>query len=95
MHVDAAGEQVLSLRIDDAIADGSLAALRARVDLFGLHLAKLDVRVHARAVHEPDEPLRRLLTAAGDAQRRHGTFKGPASRPGAASCAACRSAARA
>ncbi len=30
------------------IADGALAALRRRVELFGFHLAKLEVRVHAR-----------------------------------------------
>ncbi len=29
------------------VADGRLAALRRRVELFGFHLAKLDVRVHA------------------------------------------------
>ena len=30
------------------IADGRLAALRRRVEIFGFHLAKLDVRLHAR-----------------------------------------------
>jgi phosphoenolpyruvate carboxylase len=51
------------------IADGALAALRRRVELFGFHLAKLDIRVHAR---EDDERVRVLLEAAAEARRRHG-----------------------
>src|SRR5207302_3895782 len=51
------------------VADGSLAALRRRVELFGLHLAKLDVRVHAA---DEEERLRTLLEAVVGARRRHG-----------------------
>ncbi len=51
------------------IADGELAALRRRVEIFGLHLAKLDVRVHAR---ETDERLRDLLDGAAAVRVRHG-----------------------
>jgi phosphoenolpyruvate carboxylase len=51
------------------IADGGLAALRRRVELFGLHLAKLDLRVHAR---DPDERVRELVEAGLAARRRHG-----------------------
>ena len=41
------------------IADGGLAALRRRLDIFGLHLATLELRVHARRCGEPDERLAR------------------------------------
>src|SRR5207248_801350 len=51
------------------IADGSLATLRRRVEMFGLHLAKLDVRVHAA---EGDQRLLALLDAAAQVRRRHG-----------------------
>jgi phosphoenolpyruvate carboxylase len=51
------------------VADGSLAALRRRVELFGFHLAKLDLRVHAR---DDDRRVRALLEAARDARARHG-----------------------
>ena len=54
------------------MADGRLADLRARARTFGLHLAKLDLRVHASAVREPDERLRETLAAAASAQARHG-----------------------
>ena len=46
------------------IADGALAALRRRVELFGFHLAELEVRVHARDAAAPDERIRALLAAA-------------------------------
>ena len=35
------------------IAAGRLAALRRRVEIFGFHLAKLDVRLHANELREP------------------------------------------
>lgn len=54
------------------IADGGLADLRSRARVFGLHLAKLDVRVHASAVRASDESLQQALGAAARAQRRHG-----------------------
>jgi phosphoenolpyruvate carboxylase len=48
------------------VADASLAALRRRVQLFGFHLAELEVRVHARDAIEPDERIAALLAAAGE-----------------------------
>ena len=57
----------------DRVAEGGLADLRARARTFGLHLAKLDVRVHVSAIRSPDDRLLATLRAAAEAQRRHGT----------------------
>jgi phosphoenolpyruvate carboxylase len=54
------------------VADGRLAALRRRVDLFGFHLAKLDARVHAADVHERSDRVRATVDAIAAARRRHG-----------------------
>ncbi len=55
------------------VADGGLTDLRSRVELFGFHLAKLDLRVHASAIRKPDERLLETLRAGARVQRRHGT----------------------
>jgi phosphoenolpyruvate carboxylase len=57
-----------SLRVNrgERIADGSLAALRRRVEIFGFELADVEVRVHARDGADPDERVRALLAAAGE-----------------------------
>ena len=54
------------------IAAGRLAALRRRVEIFGFHLAKLDVRLHASELREPGARPRDALVAAADVRRRHG-----------------------
>jgi phosphoenolpyruvate carboxylase len=52
------------------IADGRLAALRRRVEVFGFHLAKLDLRFHARDLDEPR--VADTLAEAGRLRARHG-----------------------
>jgi phosphoenolpyruvate carboxylase len=54
------------------IATGRLAALCRRVEIFGFHLAKLDVRMHANELRESGERVRAALSAAADVRRRHG-----------------------
>ena len=62
--VDASLRHHLGARI----ADGRLAALRRRVAVFGLHIARLDVRVHADQVRAPDDRLRATFAAVREAQ---------------------------
>ena len=54
------------------IADGSLSDLRRRVELFGFHIAKLDVRLHADQLAAPDERVHETFRAVRDARARHG-----------------------
>jgi phosphoenolpyruvate carboxylase len=54
------------------LADGRLASLRGRVELFGFHLAKLDVRLHARELRRPSARTRRTFAVAARVQERHG-----------------------
>jgi phosphoenolpyruvate carboxylase len=54
------------------LADGRLAALRLRVELFGFHVAKLDARLHAAEVRRPAARTRRTFAAVARAQDRHG-----------------------
>lgn len=54
------------------IADGRLADLRTRVEVFGFHLAKLDVRVHAHDLAARDERVRETLAGAGRVRRLYG-----------------------
>jgi phosphoenolpyruvate carboxylase len=60
-----------SLRASRAarVADGRLAELRRRVDVFGFHLAKLDVRLHANDLREPDERVRETFAAIARTRR--------------------------
>jgi phosphoenolpyruvate carboxylase len=52
------------------IADGRVAALERTVELFGFHVAKLDLRLHARDLDSPRA--RDAVAAAASARRRHG-----------------------
>ncbi len=54
------------------VAEGGLAALRRRVEIFGLHVWELELRLHASAVREPDERVRATLATAARAQALHG-----------------------
>jgi phosphoenolpyruvate carboxylase len=56
----------------DRLADGRVARLRTRVELFGFHVARLDVRLHARDVARPDERVRETFVAVANARARHG-----------------------
>jgi phosphoenolpyruvate carboxylase len=52
------------------VADGRVARLERMIEIFGFHVAKLDVRLHA---HDLGSDRARLaLAAADEAQRRHG-----------------------
>ena len=46
--------------------------LRRRVELFGFHIAKLDVRVHATQLEAPDERTHETFRAVRAARARHG-----------------------
>ncbi len=54
------------------VADGALADLRGRVDVFGLHVATLDVRVHSAELRQRSERVRDAFTAAARVRARHG-----------------------
>jgi phosphoenolpyruvate carboxylase len=56
----------------ERIAGGRLAALERQVELFGFHLAKLDVRLHADEVREPTERTRGVFDAVKLTRARHG-----------------------
>ena len=56
----------------ERVSAGRLAALERRVELFGFHLAKLDVRLHADEVRAPTERTRDVFAAVAAARRRHG-----------------------
>ncbi len=52
------------------VGDGRVARLERMVELFGFHIAKLDLRLHARDLGE--ERARAAVAAAVDGRRKHG-----------------------
>jgi phosphoenolpyruvate carboxylase len=56
----------------ERIANGRLAALRRRVELFGFHVAKLDVRVHTRDLATQTDRVRETLQVVAELHRQHG-----------------------
>ncbi len=57
----------------ERIANGRLASLRRQVELFGFHVAKLDVRVHVRDLGTHAERISETLAVVKDLQRQHGS----------------------
>jgi phosphoenolpyruvate carboxylase len=53
------------------VADGRVARLERMVEIFGFHVAKLDIRLHARDL--ASERARRAVGAAENARRRYGS----------------------
>jgi phosphoenolpyruvate carboxylase len=56
----------------ERVADGRLASLRRRVELFGFQLAKLDVRVHASELRSASDRVSATFAAVRRARERHG-----------------------
>jgi phosphoenolpyruvate carboxylase len=54
------------------LADGRLAAFRRRLEVFGFHVAKLDVRLHADDVSEAPERVYETFEAVRRVRVRHG-----------------------
>ena len=54
----------------ERVADGRIARLERMVEIFGFHVAKLDVRLHARELGEPRA--REALAAAAEVRAVHG-----------------------
>ena len=54
------------------IADGGLADLRRRLDVFGLHGVTLDLRIHSRALREEPERVTEVVEEAARLQSTHG-----------------------
>ena len=54
------------------IAEGGLAAIRRRLDVFGLHGMSLDLRIHSRALTNEVDDVQALFAEAAALQRRRG-----------------------
>jgi len=64
-----------SLRASRAerVADGRLAALRRRLELFGFHVARLDVRLHSSELRMRSERAQETVATVARCQARHST----------------------
>ena len=62
----------LESHLGGRIARAGVAQLERRVELFGFHAAKLDVRFHASEVREPTERTRGVFEAVADVRSRFG-----------------------
>ena len=56
----------------ERIAAGELAALERRVELFGFHVAKLDVRLHSSEVRNPTARTHAVVEAVARGREQHG-----------------------
>ena len=65
-------EQSLRAHHGSRVADGGLAALRRRLDVFGLHGASLEVRLHATTLREDPERAAAVLAEAAALQHERG-----------------------
>lgn len=65
-------DAVLRERRGGRIAAGALADVIVRAEVFGLHLAALDVRVHSTEVQEGSDRFRAALVSIARARARHG-----------------------
>ena len=54
------------------MAEGGLAALRRRLDIFGLHGTTLDLRLHSSTIHDDPKTVSAVLAEAAALQRRRG-----------------------
>jgi phosphoenolpyruvate carboxylase len=57
----------------DRLARGALARFARRVELYGFHVAKLDVRLHASEVRSPTERTHGVFDAVATVRARHGS----------------------
>ena len=65
-------ERSLRAHHGDRVADGGLAALRRRLDVFGLHGVSLEVRLHAAALRDDPDRAAGVLAEAAALQRERG-----------------------
>ncbi len=65
-------ERSLRTHSAERVADGGLAALRRRLDVFGLHGTALDLRIHSASLRSDPAGVSEVLAVAAELQRRRG-----------------------